>query len=60
MLRRGGGVGVMLPFDTYKQSGFSFDDPSPQWYTLSERVGRHFVKRTCAIEGERWGCDVAI
>ena len=29
---------VMLPLDTYQESGFSWDDPSPNWYPLRERV----------------------
>ena len=29
---------VMLPLDTYQDSGFSWDDPSPYWYPLRERV----------------------
>ncbi len=29
---------VMLPLDTYQDSGFSWDDPSPNWYPLRERV----------------------
>lgn len=28
---------VMLPLDTYQDSGFSWDDPSPNWYPLRER-----------------------
>ena len=36
---------VMLPLDTYQDSGFSWDDPSPNWYPLRERVslGVHIV-----------------
>jgi len=29
---------VMLPLETYQESGFSWDDPSPNWYPLHERV----------------------
>ena len=29
---------VMLPLDTYQDSGFCWDDPSPNWYPLRERV----------------------
>ena len=29
---------VMLPLETYQESGFSWDDPSPYWYPLHERV----------------------
>ncbi|XP_015772184.1 PREDICTED: synaptotagmin-like protein 5 [Acropora digitifera] len=28
---------VMLPLDTYQESGFSWDDPTPNWYPLHER-----------------------
>lgn len=29
---------VMLPLETYQESGFNWDDPSPNWYPLHERV----------------------
>jgi hypothetical protein len=27
-----------VPIDQYHQSGFSLEDPEPQWYELCERV----------------------
>ena len=32
---------VMLPLDTYQESGFNWDDPSPNWYPLQDRVSVH-------------------
>jgi hypothetical protein len=29
---------VLVPIDQYHQSGFSLEDPEPQWYDLCERV----------------------
>ena len=29
---------VFINVEEYLNSGFSFDDPSPQWYTLKGRV----------------------
>ena len=29
---------VLVPIDEYHQSGFSLEDPEPQWYDLCERV----------------------
>ena len=37
---------IMLPLDTYQESGFSWDDPSPNWYPLRERVSDD----TCLIQ----------
>ena len=33
---------VLIPIDEYRQSGFSLEDPEPQWYHLCERVRREF------------------
>ena len=33
---------VMLPLDTYQESGFTWEDPSPNWYPLQERVSGLF------------------
>lgn len=40
---------VMLPLETYQESGFSWDDPSPNWYPLHERVICNCMHVTCYI-----------
>lgn len=38
---------VMLPLDTYQESGFSWDDPSPNWYPLRERRSEPSLMTYC-------------
>ena len=34
---------VMLGLDVYHESGYTWDDPTPQWYPLQDRVGHTVV-----------------
>lgn len=34
---------ALVSIDDYLNSGFSLEDPSPQWYTLKGRVRKYFI-----------------